>query len=32
MKSLWKEFIWLMDQSGFGYNEEKGLVTAGDQA
>jgi hypothetical protein len=32
MKSSWKEFIWLKDQSGFGYNEEKGLITAGDQA
>src|SRR4030088_2946248 len=32
MKALWKEFIWLKDQSGFGYNDETGLITAGDQA
>jgi hypothetical protein len=32
MKALWKEFIWLKDQSGFGYDEEKGLITIGEQA
>jgi hypothetical protein len=32
MKALWKEFIWLKEQSGFGYDEGKGLITAGDQA
>jgi hypothetical protein len=32
MKALWKEFVWLRDESGFGYNEETGLITAGDQA
>jgi cell cycle checkpoint protein len=31
-KALWREFNWLKDQSGFGYNEETGLITAGDQA
>jgi Myb/SANT-like DNA-binding protein len=32
MKALWKEFTWLRDQSGFGYNEETGLITAGETA
>jgi hypothetical protein len=32
MKALWKEFEWLKEQSGFGYDEEKGLITAGEQA
>jgi hypothetical protein len=32
MKALWKEFIWLKDQSGFGYDDETRLITAGDQA
>jgi len=31
-KLLWREFNWLRDQSGFGYNEETGLIEAGDQA
>jgi hypothetical protein len=30
MKALWKEFEWLKDQSGFGYEEETGLITASD--
>jgi hypothetical protein len=32
MKALWREFTWLRDQSGFGYNEETGLITAGETA
>jgi hypothetical protein len=32
MKALWKEFEWLKEQSRFGYDEEKGLITAGEQA
>ena len=24
--------MWLKDQSGFGYNEETGMITASDQA
>jgi hypothetical protein len=32
MKALWREFTWLRDQSGFGYNEETGLITAKETA
>jgi hypothetical protein len=32
LKGLWREFIWLKDQSGFGYDEATGLIKAGDQA
>jgi hypothetical protein len=32
MKGLWREFIWLKDQSGFGYNEVTGVIEARDQA
>jgi hypothetical protein len=31
-KALWRQFNWLKDQSGFGYDEETGLITAGEQA
>jgi hypothetical protein len=31
LKGLWKEWIWLKDQSGFGYDEATGMITAGDQ-
>jgi hypothetical protein len=30
LKDLWKGLNWLLDQSGFGYNEEAKLVTAPD--
>jgi Myb/SANT-like DNA-binding domain len=26
LKGYWKGFNWLRDQSGFGYNEETGLI------
>lgn len=32
MKALWRELKWLRDQSGFGWNEDSGLVEAGTQA
>jgi Myb/SANT-like DNA-binding domain len=32
MKGLWRDFTWLKDQSGFGYDEATGLVQAGDVA
>lgn len=32
MKALWRELNWLKDQSGFGWNDNTGLVEAGDQA
>ena len=28
MKSYWRGFNWLRDQSGFGYNGETGLIEA----
>jgi hypothetical protein len=28
LKGYWKGFNWLRDQSGFGYNEETGLIEA----
>jgi hypothetical protein len=31
-KARWRDFHWLQSQSGFGYNEGSGLITAGDQA
>ena len=30
LKDLWKGLNWLLDQSGFGYDEEARLVTAPD--
>jgi Myb/SANT-like DNA-binding domain len=32
MKALWRDLNWLKDQSGFGWDENIGLVQAGDQA
>ena len=32
MKASWRELNWLREQSGFGWNEDIGLVQAGDQA
>jgi hypothetical protein len=32
MKALWRELNWLKDQSGFGWDNDTGLVQAGDQA
>jgi hypothetical protein len=32
MKASWRELNWLREQSGFGWNENTGLVQAGDQA
>jgi hypothetical protein len=32
MKASWRELNWLKDQSGFGWDENTGLVQAGDQA
>jgi len=31
-KGYWRDFNWLKDQSGFGYDENTGLITAGEQA
>jgi hypothetical protein len=31
-KTLWREYNWLKNQSGFGVNEETGLIEAGDGA
>ena len=31
MKALWRELNWLKEQSGFGWNKERGLVEASDQ-
>jgi hypothetical protein len=30
LRDLWKGLNWLLDQSGFGYDEETRLVTAPD--
>ena len=32
MKALWRELNWLKDQPGFGWDNDTGLVQAGDQA
>jgi hypothetical protein len=32
MKGLWREFNWLKDQSRFGYDDNTGLIIAGEIA